>query len=162
MKNGFNKLIKERDLGLKRKITSRRLKLKISIEEFADLTTKYFLDLKSDENIFKIKLLEQDKETLLFILRVYYKLWIEVDEYSIKIYNSFPEKFTLTKEVNKSNHYFTPETFKKGTIMYSISGSYSSANRMAGVPLWKNLEPIEGKDLIPSVQINYSFITPLY
>tara|TARA_B110000879_G_scaffold85632_1_gene118290 strand:+ start:5181 stop:5504 length:324 start_codon:yes stop_codon:yes gene_type:complete len=106
MKNGFNKLIKERDLGLKRKITSRRLKLKISIEEFADLTTKYFLDLKSDENIFKIKLLEQDKETLLFILRVYYKLWIEVDEYSIKIYNSFPEKFTLTKEVNKSNHYF--------------------------------------------------------
>ena len=46
--------------------------------------------------------------------------------------------------------------------MYSISGSYSSANRMVGVPLWKNQEPIEGKDLTPSVQINFGFITPLY
>ena len=80
----------------------------------------------------------------------------------IFINNSFPEKFTLTKEVNKSNHYFTPGIFKKGKIIYSVIGSYSSANRMVGVPLWKNQEPIEGTDLIPGVQINYGFITPLY
>ena len=54
------------------------------------------------------------------------------------------------------------EIFKKGKIIYSVIGSYSSANRMVGVPLWKNQEPIEGTDLIPGVQINYGFITPLY
>ena len=44
--------------------------------------------------------------------------------------------------------------------MYSISPSYSSANRMNGVPLWDNLETIEDTELIPSVQIDYDYISP--
>ena len=42
--------------------------------------------------------------------------------------------------------------------MYSVSPSYSSTNRMNGVPLWEDLETIKGTELIPSVQINYDYI----
>ena len=44
--------------------------------------------------------------------------------------------------------------------MYSVGSAYSSSNGMAGTSLWDNLNPIEGTDLIPSVQINYDFIKP--
>ena len=67
----------------------------------------------------------------------------------------------VIKEVNKSNHHFTPKTFAKGTIMYSVSSAYSSSNGLSGTSLWDSLNPIEGTDLIPSIQINYDFIKPI-
>jgi len=46
--------------------------------------------------------------------------------------------------------------------MYSVSSSYSSSNGLLGTSLWDNLNTIEETDLIPSVQINYDYIKPLY
>jgi len=157
----FEKLIFDVKNGIKRKISSRRLKMEVSIEDFRMLSKKYFLELKKDIDEFEFKADPKDKNNILFILRVYYGLWIEVNELFITIHSKFPEKFVLTREVNKANHYFTPKTFPKGTIMYSVSAAYSSSNGMSGTSLWDNLNPIEGTDLIPSVQINYDFIKPV-
>ncbi len=157
----FHRFISDIKNGIKRKISSRRLKMHVSVEEFNLLSKKYFDGLKPDIEIFNFNIEASDKDNLLFILRVYYGLWIEIKELSITIYSKFPEKFELIKEVNKSNHYFTPKTFPKGTIMYSVSSAYSSSNGISGTSLWDNLNPIEGTDLIPSVQINYGFIKPI-
>jgi len=156
----FEKLIFDLKNGIKRKISSRRLKIQVTVEEFHLLSKKYFLELKEGAEKFQFKVDPKDKDNILFILRVYYGLWIEVNELSITIHSKFPKRFILTKEVNKTNHYFTPKTFPKGTIMYSVGSAYSSSNGMAGTSLWDNLNPIEGTDLIPSVQINYDFIKP--
>ena len=101
---------------------------------------------------------EFDKMNILFVLRSFFRMYVEIRENSVVVFKNFPKKFVLLKEVNNSNHHFTPKTFSKGTIMYSISPSYSSANRMNGVPLWDNLETIEDTELIPSVQIDYDYI----
>ena len=156
----FEKFLFDSKNGIKRKISSRRLKMKVSIEEFDLLSKKYFFEIKKDTEKFEFKVDQKDRDTVLFILRVNYGLWIELNELNIIIYSKFPEKFILTKEVNKTNHPFTPKTFLKGTIMHSVSASYSSSNGMSGTSLWDNLNPIEGTDLIPSVQINYDFIKP--
>ena len=157
----FEKFLFDSKNGIKRKISSRRLKMKVSIEEFDLLSKKYFFEIKKDTEKFEFKVDQKDRDTVLFILRVNYGLWIELNELNIIIYSKFPEKFILTKEVNKTNHPFTPKTFLKGTIMHSVSASYSSSNGMSGTSLWDNLNPIEGTDLIPSVQINYDFIKPI-
>ena len=102
-----------------------------------------------------------DRQKILFLLRVYFGLWIEIDKNQIKIFKRFPEKFKIIKEVNKSNHYFTPKVFLKGTIMYSVKAAYSSANKMNGVTLWDNLKTVEGTKIVPSVQINYEYINPI-
>ena len=146
--------------GIKRDIKSRRLKMRVSVDEFSVLSEKYFKNLNDDDLTFKIVVNEGDKNTILFILRSFFNLYVELKKSHILVYKNFPNKFILLKEVNKSNHHFTPRTFKKGTIMYSISPSYSSANRMNGVPLWDSLETINDTELIPSVQINYDYIKP--
>ena len=146
---------------LKRDIKSRRLKMKVSIQEFNILSKKYFKKLNLIDDNFEFIVNDNDKINILFVLRVFFKLWVEVNKDLIKVYKNFPKKFILIKEVNKSNHYFTPKTFLKGTIMYSIKPAYSSTNRMNGTPLWDNLETIENTQLIPSVQINYDFICPV-
>ena len=144
--------------GIKRDIKSRRLKMRVSVDEFSVLSEKYFKNLNDDDLTFKIVVNEGDKNTILFILRSFFNLYVELKKSHILVYKNFPNKFILLKEVNKSNHHFTPKTFKKGTIMYSVSPSYSSTNRMNGVPLWEDLETIKGTELIPSVQINYDYI----
>ena len=146
--------------GIKRDIKSRRLKMKVSVDEFSAFSKKYFKNINDKDLSFKFVLDEVDKNSILFILRSFFNMYVEVKENSIIVFKNFPKKFILLKEVNKSNHHFTPRTFKKGTIMYSISPSYSSANRMNGVPLWDSLETIEETELIPSVQINYDYIKP--
>ena len=45
--------------------------------------------------------------------------------------------------------------------MYSVNSTYSMSNGLFGTSLWDDLNPIEGTDLIPSVQINYDFIEPV-
>ena len=128
--------------GIKRDIKSRRLKMKVSVDEFSAFSKKYFKNINDKDLSFKFVLDEVDKNSILFILRSFFNMYVEVKENSIIVFKNFPKKFILLKEVNKSNHHFTPRTFKKGTIMYSISPSYSSANRMNGVPLWDSLETV--------------------
>lgn len=66
-KMSFIKLIKDSEEGLKRKISSRREKIIVSIEEFNKLSNKYFFKIKEGENlIFNFN--EKDEEILLFVL----------------------------------------------------------------------------------------------
>jgi hypothetical protein len=152
----FIKLIKDSKDGLKRKISSRREKISISVEEFDQLSKKYFNQIKEDENLL-INYDKEDKEILVFILRWYYKLWIDIYESYIEVYSSFPKEFEIISEVNKLNHLHTPKTFKKGTIMYFNSSSYSSCNWLNGIPLWDNKYEEVGDGLKPSCQVNYKF-----
>ena len=101
----------------------------------------------------------RDKEILVFVLRWYYHLWIKINDNSIEIFHSFPKKFEIIKEVNKSNHFHTPKTFKTGTIMYFNSSAYSSCNWLNGIPLWDNPDEELELGLKPSCQINYSYIS---
>lgn len=153
----FNRLIKDSKEGLKRKISSRRERISISVDEFNNLSKKYFNQIKEGENLI-ITLDKKDKEILVFILRWYYNLWIDINEYSIKVYSSFPKEFEIICEVNKLNHPHTPKTFKIGTKMYFNSSSYSSSNWLNGIPLWDNKDEEVGHGLKPSCQVNYDYI----
>ena len=154
----FNNLIKDVNLGLKRKIYSRRDKITVTVEEFDALVKKYFKGIKDNHN-FKFNFQYRDKNILVFILRWYYHLWIKIDDNSIEIFHSFPKKFEIVEEVNKSNHFHTPKTFKKSTIMYFNSSAYSSCNWLMGIPLWDNPDEELALGLKPSCQINYSYIS---
>ena len=156
-KVSFIKLIKDSEEGLKRKISSRREKIIVSIEEFNKLSNKYFFKIKEGENlIFNFN--EKDEEILLFVLRWYYNLWIDIKENTIEIYYDFPKEFEIVNEVNKLNHPHTPKTFKKGTKMFFNSLNYSSCNWLNGIPLWDIKNEEVGESLNPSCQINYNYI----
>tara|TARA_B100000925_G_C21941901_1_gene444999 strand:+ start:615 stop:1094 length:480 start_codon:yes stop_codon:yes gene_type:complete len=156
----FNKLITDSKEGLKRNIFSRREKKLVSVEEFDFLSKKYFNQIKENKNLI-IHFDKKDKETLVFILRWYYNLWIDVDKYNVKIYFYFPEEFEIIKEVNKVNHPHTPKNFQKGTKMYYNSSIYSYCNWLKGIPLWDNKDEEVGEGLKPSCQVNYNFIKRL-
>ena len=153
----FSKLINDSKEGLKRNISSRREKKFVSIEKFNKLSEKYFDQIKEVENII-IEFDEEDKEILVFILRWYYNLWIDVNKNYIEVYSSFPKVFKIINEVNKLNHPHTPKTFKKGTKMFLNYSNYSSCNWLSGVPLWDNKDEQVGEGLKPSCQINYDHI----
>ena len=157
----FEKFYNCVNTGIKRDIKSRRLKMRVSIKEFSTFSKKYFKNLNNDDLTFKIIVNIEDEKKILFILRSFFILYVELKKSHILVYKNFPKKFILLKDINKSNHHFTPKTFKEGTIMYTISPSYSTINRMNGVPLWDNLGTIEGTELVPSVQINYNYINPI-
>ena len=147
--------------GINRDIKSRRLKMRVSIKEFSTFSKKYFKNLNDDDLIIKIVVKKEDEKIILFILRSFFSLYVELKKGHMLVYKNFPKKFIILKDINKSNHHFTPKTIKEGTIMYTISPSYSTVNRMNGVPLWDNLETIEGTEHVPSVQINYNYISPI-
>lgn len=153
----FNRFLKDSKEGLKRKISSRRERISISIVEFNSLSKKYFDQIKEGENLI-INHDKKDKETLVFILRWYYNLWIDINEDSIEVYYSFPKEFKIMSEVNKLNHPHIPKTFKKGTKMYFNSSGYSSSNWLNGIPLWDKKDEEVGHGLKPSCQVNYEYI----
>jgi hypothetical protein len=156
----FENLIKDANEGLRRKIYSRRDKTIVTVEEFDALSKKYFKGIKNNQN-FKFNYQLRDKSILVFVLRWYYHIWIKVKDNSIELFCSFPKRFIIIKEVNKSNHIHTPKTFKVGTIMYFNSSAYSSCNWLKGVPLWDNRDEELELGLKPSCQINFSYISKL-
>lgn len=153
----FNRLVFDSREGLKRNISSRRENISITIEEFDLISRKYFRNIKKQTNLV-IEPEEKDKEKLIFILRWYYNLWIDINEDNIEVYSFFPKEFEIISEVNKLNHPHTPKTFEKGTKMYPKNSGYSQCNWLKGIPLWdtKNIELI--KELNPSCQINYQYV----
>ena len=153
----FSRLIKDSKEGLKRKISSRRERISVSVDEFNNLSKKYFNRIKEGENLI-INHDKKDKETLVFILRWYYNLWIDINEDSIEVWSFFPKEFIIISEVNKVNHPHTPKTFKKGTKMYFNSSSYSLSNWLTGIPLWDNKDEEAGRGLNPSCQVYYGYI----
>ncbi len=142
-------------IGIKRPIKSRKHNISVSQEEFKKFSKVYFKNLDENQN-FQIKVNKKDFEKIVFILRWYYNLWIQIDNYYINIFKDFPSVFILKDEVNKLNHPHTPEIFKKNTKMYFTSNNYSTCNWMKGIPLWKN----KNGNIVPGCQINYSFIKP--
>ena len=153
----FNRLIKDSKEGLKRKISSRRERISVSVDEFNNLSKKYFNQIIEGENLI-IYHDKKDKEILVFILRWYYNLWVDINEDFIEVYSCFPKVFKIVSEVNKSNHPHTPKTFKKGTKMYFNFSSYSSSNWLNGIPLWDNKDEEVVHGLKPSCQVNYDYI----
>ena len=148
--------------GLKRNIKSRKLNIEINIEEYKIFTNKYFNHIEEKKDFSFLKVEKIDREKVLFLLRVYHGLWVEVFENEIKIYKVFPKKFKIIKEVNKLNHYYAPKTFKINTIMYPIKSSYGTTNELNGISLWDSLDYIDGTELIPGFQINYDYISAIF
>jgi len=153
----FKQLISDSRNGIRRDISSRREKIKVTIAQFNELSSKYFSQIAEGQNL-KIKYESDDKDLLIFILRWYYNLWIDINRELITVFNSFPDAFLVVKEVNKTNHPFTPKIFAKGTILYSTGSSYGTCNWLKGVPLWDNLEDEILPGIKPNCQINYEFI----
>jgi hypothetical protein len=153
----FNRLIDDSKGELKKNISSRRENISVTFQEFNTISKKYFNNVSKDKNLI-IKFDKDDKETLVFVLRWYYNLWIDLKKDYIEVYSSFPKEFEIVSEVNKLNHPHTPKTFEKGTKMFYNSSSYSSCNWLKGIPLWDNEyeEVVEG--LKPSCQISYNFV----
>tara|TARA_B110000977_G_scaffold187905_1_gene255544 strand:+ start:137 stop:619 length:483 start_codon:yes stop_codon:yes gene_type:complete len=153
----FNRLIDDSKGELKKNISSRRENISVTFQEFNTISKKYFNNVSKDKNLI-IKFDKDDKETLVFVLRWYYNLWIDLKKDYIEVYSSFPKEFEIVSEVNKLNHPHTPKTFEKGTKMFYNSSSYSSCNWLKGIPLWDNKyeEVVEG--LKPSCQISYNFV----
>ena len=153
----FTQLINDVQYGLKRNISSRRDKIKVSPEQFKELTIKYFKSIEQGHNLL-IKCAGEDMDTLIFLLRWYYQLWIKINKEVILVHFFFPKEFVVVQEVNKMNHPFTPKVFTKGTILYFNGTSYSTCNWLRGIPLWDNKSEVITPDISPSCQINYDFI----
>jgi hypothetical protein len=103
---------------------------------------------------------EEDKDIVIFLLRVHFRQWIEVEGVNIKVYKDFPQQFEVIKEVNKYNHFFTPRTFLVGEVLFYRNSVYGSCNFLNGIPLAESLEPVEGTTIIATTQINYGYIKP--
>lgn len=153
----FLTLIKDSKEGLRKNIFSRKENLIVTVGEFNQLSKKYFSSIEKYKNHI-IYYDQKDKQILIFVLRWYYKLWIDIRKDLIEVHFTFPKEFEILSEVNKYNHPHTPKIFKKGTVMYYNSSKYNTSNWLRGIPLWddKDEEVIEG--LKPSCQINYNFI----
>ncbi|WP_296636197.1 hypothetical protein [Polaribacter sp.] len=153
----YKKLLEEgKDLNYNRKY-KRRIKL-ITLQI---IYQKYFKDLSFLINE-KIIVSNEDKDIIIFLLRVYFKVWIEIEDIKIIIYKKFPEKFKIIKEVNKYNHFFTPRAFLVGEVLFYRNSVYGTCNFLNGIPLAESLEPVEGTSIIATTQINYEYINPIY
>ena len=115
------------------------------------------LSFKANE---KIRESKEDKDIVIFLLRVHFMQWIEVEGFNITLYKDFPQQFEVIKEVNKYNHYFTPRTFVVGEVLFYGISVYGSCNYLNGIPLAESLEPVEGTTIIATTQINYGYIKP--
>mgnify|MGYP001261718542 CR=1 FL=1 len=153
----LKKIKKDIIIGIKRPIRSRRHNINISPEEFKRFSKVYFKNLDENQN-FQIKANKKDFEKIVFILRWYYNLWIQIDNYCIRIFKDFPSVFILKDEINKLNHPHTSEIFIKNTKMYFTSDNYSTCNWMKGIPLWTEKNGIFNQ----GCQINYEFIEPYF
>ena len=134
---------------------------KIGDDSINKLYNNYFNKINVEDTSYTFSYNSEDLEQLLVILRCYFKLWIECNPEKITIYKHFPKKFEIIKDVTKENHWFTPEVFKKGSVLYYSESNYGTANLLNGIPLSKSLNPVEGTNIIPSTQINYEFIKPI-
>ena len=145
--------------GLLRDIYIRKNSFRISMSEFDLISNKYFKILNPEQNfIFNVE--KNDLEKMIVLLRVYYNYWIDLNDYSVEIYKTFPTKFIITKEVNFQNHLHIPRIFVLNEIMLKSNNNYSTCNWQRGIPLMAELDKKNGIDDY-SCQINYSYIKPI-
>lgn len=154
--NSYKRLLEERvDLNYKRKYN--RI---VNFDTLSRLYQTYFRDLSFIANE-KITVSEEDKNIVVFLLRVHFKEWIELEKLNITVYKDFPKQFEIIKEVNKYNHFFTPRIFLVGEVLFYGNLVYGSSNFLNGIPLAESLEPVEGTTIIATTQINYGYIKPV-
>ncbi len=154
----FLEMLSSTPLERKAIIYKRKIKYEIQTPRLNELVKRYFDGFDGNLTEKTITIENSDMEDILFLLRYHFRMWIEVKDASLTIFKNFPSQFKIIKEVNKSNHPFTPQTFKVGTIMYFNDSSYGTANWLNGIPLAISLTPVEGTSIIPTTQINYDFI----
>lgn len=137
----------------------RQYKRIITFDTLSKLYQTYFRHLSFTANE-EIKVSKEDKDIVIFLLRLHFRQWIEVEGFNITVYKDFPQQFEVIKEVNKYNHYFTPRTFVVGEVLFYSNSVYGSCNFLNGIPLAESLEPVEGTTIIATTQINYGYIKP--
>ena len=120
----------------------RKIKYELSIERLNQLIETYFIGFDASITTKSIVFKAADKADLLFLLRYHFRLWITIDDLTIIIYKYFPTRFKIIQQVDTTNHWFTPKSFKVGQIMYFNNHGYSSANWLNGIPLAESLTPI--------------------
>ena len=128
----------------------------ISSKRLFYLFEQYYIkiDINSD---FSFVVIEFDKNDILFLLRVHFKLYVELNENVIKIFKCFPTKFQIIKDVTPHNHWFAPKSFLKGKILYYKKDLYKTANLMNGIPLSEELSTFDSDVFVPTTQINYEY-----
>ena len=156
-KNVLLNLVKSKQPLLFRK--KRKDSYSISTDRLLYLYQNYFLNIPSRGN-YIFKFLKNDKNDLLLLFRVYFKMYVEVNNNLMTAYEKFPKRFKILTEVNKKNLSHTPKTFVKNSIMYLSSNVYGTTNYLYGIPLAESEEPVQGTDIIPTTQINYQYIKP--
>lgn len=131
----------------------------LSPDRLLDIYQNYFTNIYQTGN-YTFKFSKNDKNDLLYLFRVYFKMYVELNDNLMTVYKEFPTYFKILKEVNTKNHRHTPKTFVKNTIMYFSTNLYGTTNYVNGIPLAESLEPVQGTDIIPTTQINYQYIKP--
>ena len=131
----------------------------LSPDRLLDIYQNYFTNIYQTGN-YTFKFSKNDKNDLLYLFRVYFKMYVELNDNLMTVYEEFPKCFKILKEVNTKNHRHTPKTFVKNTIMYFSTNLYGTTNYVNGIPLAESLEPVQGTNIIPSTQINYKYIKP--
>jgi len=131
----------------------------LSPDRLLNIYQNYFTNISHTGN-YMFKFSKNDKNDLLFLFRFYLKMYVELNDNLMTVYEEFPTCFKILKEVNTKNHRHTPKTFVKNTIMYLSTNVYGTTNYLNGIPLAESLEPVQGTDIIPTTQINYQYIKP--
>jgi hypothetical protein len=139
-------------------IRKRKQPFSISDTQINQLYERYFSPLMAEEKTYTFNVNVEDFEMIVYLLRVHFQLWIEIEGNNITILKDFPRRFRLTQEVKPENHWFTPKSFPKGTILYYGLDHYSVCSRAKGIPLSETPPNRELNIITPVVQINYDFI----
>lgn len=145
----FLRLIKDSQIGIKKKIYSRKNNFTVSVEEFKKISDKYFNGISLDKN-YCFLFDEKDLGILKFILRWYYQLWIEISQSKLCIYKEMPNQYRLIKDFSLRE----TKSFKKNTILFLQPNKYSLCNWNKGIPLWDSPEDYS----TPYCQVNYDLI----
>ena len=156
----INKLELDIKNGLNHDITSRKEKIRVSPKLFSEYSSKYFNKIKNN-SITPITIDKTDLKNVLFILRSYYTLWVELKGNKISIYSKFPKSFVIITEIPNLDDDLIEKGFQKGSVLYHVSNSYNTCNRLRGVPLWYEMNT-NNEGLTPCLQVNYEFIQPIY
>jgi hypothetical protein len=157
---GYTNLIYDILNGWSKDYYDRKLDVFFSMTDFDYFKETYFSSLITNDCI-KILDSNKDKKIIIDLLRLKYNIWLEIDEFSIIVSKELPSAFKVIKSINNHNHFYTPKEFSIDSILYfSNTGSYGNCNWKKGIPLWENLNVIEGTTIIPYVQIDYEYIEP--
>ena len=145
----FLGLIKDSQIGIKKKIYSRKNNFTVSVEEFQRISIKYFNGISFDKN-YCFPYDEKDLSILKFILRWYYQLWIEISQSKLCIHKELPTQYRLIKNFSLRG----TKSFKKNTILFLQPNKYSLCNWNKGIPLWDSPEDYS----TAYCQVNYDLI----